>query len=94
MKGNLFSSRNLMRQALRVNANVPKFYTEYLKFEVKFLDKLMQRREILNGQSQIGNDGNIREKEKELEFIDDEEENAPIQGKMYVNQHLIKICFE
>ena len=64
MKGNLFSSRNLMRQALRVNENEPKFYTEYLKFEVKFLDKLMQRREILNGQSQIGNDGNVSKKEK------------------------------
>ena len=44
MKGNLFSSRNLMLQALRINENVPKFYSEYLKFEVKFLDKLMQRR--------------------------------------------------
>ena len=50
LKGNLFSSRNLMRSALRANESVPKFYTAYLEFEVKFLDKLMQRRGILQGQ--------------------------------------------
>ena len=25
---------------------------------------------------------------------DEEQENAPIEGKMFVNQHLIKICFD
>jgi len=49
VKGNLFSSRNLMLQALKVNDSKPRFYTEYLKFEVIFLDKLMQRRKVLNG---------------------------------------------
>ena len=38
-----------MLQALRANENDSKFYSEYLKFEVKFLDKLMARRQILNG---------------------------------------------
>ena len=49
VKGNLFSSRNLMLQALKVNDSKPRFYTEYLKFEVIFLEKLMQRRKVLNG---------------------------------------------
>ena len=86
-----------MRQALRVNENVPKFYTEYLKFEVKFLDKLMQRREILNGQSQIGTDGNIRKKEKELEFIDDEEDKeSDIEGEVKRGEegNIVKIVVE
>lgn len=80
LKGNLFSSRNLMLQALKVNHHAtwshassasrqthdagnsgkvmkvnetkPRFYTEYLKFEVIFLDKLMQRRQLLNGVGQ------------------------------------------
>ena len=66
IKGNLFSSRNLMLQALKLNETKPRFYTEYLKFEVKFLDKLMQRRRILNGQT-------VADKPKigDLEFIDD-----------------------
>jgi U3 small nucleolar RNA-associated protein 6 len=49
VKGNLFSSRNLMLQALKVNDSKPRFYTEYLKFEVIFLEMLMQRSKVLNG---------------------------------------------
>ena len=83
MKGNLFSSRNFMLQALRVNENVPKFYSEYLKFEVKFLDKLMKRREILNGKSLLDSDGQITKKEKDLAFIDDEEEKEEdVEGEI------------
>ena len=44
LKGNLFSSRNLMLQALRANDDSSKFHIAYLAFEVKFLAKLMQRR--------------------------------------------------
>ena len=41
LKGNLFSSRNLMMQALRANQDSAEFHTAYLAFEVKFLNKLM-----------------------------------------------------
>ena len=44
LKGNLFSSRNLMMQALRANEDSREFQLAYLRFEVAFLDKLMQRR--------------------------------------------------
>ena len=71
IKGNLFSSRNLMLQALRVNDTKPKFYTEYLKFEVVFLDKIMQRRKVLNGN-----------KTKELDFVDDEARKEEIEGEI------------
>ena len=62
---------------------MPKFYTEYLKFEVKFLDKLMQRREILGGQSKLNEDGQISKKEKDLAFIDDEEgKEEDVEGEV------------
>jgi hypothetical protein len=64
IKGNLFSSRNIMLQALKVNDQKPKFYTEYLKFELAFLDKLMQRRKVLNG--------NQMTTKEELAFVEDE----------------------
>ena len=72
-----------MLQALRINENVPKFYSEYLKFEVKFLDKLMHRRSILNGQSQFNAEGILSKKEKDLAFIDDEDEKEDdIEGEI------------
>jgi hypothetical protein len=40
LKGNLFSSRNLMLQAIRNNENSALFYTEYFRFETKFLSKI------------------------------------------------------
>ena len=72
MKGNLLSSRNLMLQALRVNENAPKFYTAYLKFEVRFLDKLMERRAILNGPGGKAAGG----KSGELDFIDEDDDDS------------------
>jgi hypothetical protein len=48
IKGNLFSSRKLMLQALRNNEKHYKFHIEYLRFEVNFHNKIMQRREILH----------------------------------------------
>ena len=59
LKGNLFSSRNLMLQALRANENSPDFNVAYLAFEVKFLDKLMQRRQVLSGMKQINEQGHL-----------------------------------
>lgn len=72
MKGNLFSSRNLMLQALRVNENSSKFYTAYLRFEVRFLEKLMQRRDILAGP---------KAQEKGLDFIDESDGDNDKDGQ-------------
>lgn len=47
LKGNMFSSRQLMMQGLRMNDTVPRFHLEYLKFELKYFEKIMMRREIL-----------------------------------------------
>lgn len=49
LKGNLFSSRNLMLQSLKANEKNADFYVAYLKFEVRFLEKLMHRRNVLEG---------------------------------------------
>lgn len=53
LKGNLFSSRNLMLQALRANDKSSRFQIAYLEFEVRFLEKLMNRREILTGMKSL-----------------------------------------
>ena len=74
LKGNLFSSRNLMLQALRANENSSKFQVAYLDFEVKFLNKLMHRREILGGVKQLNEKGEIIKKEGDLAFIDEEDD--------------------
>ena len=59
LKGNLFSSRNLMLQALRANEQSSRFQLAYLEFEVRFLEKLMHRREILSGAKNLTEDGQI-----------------------------------
>ena len=58
MKGNLFSGRKLMMQAVRNNPNTASFYIEYFRFEVKFYEKIKTRIMILNGDT-----------EKKLDFI-------------------------
>ena len=78
LKGNLFSSRNLMLQALRANDDSPKFHTAYLAFEVKFLSKLMQRRQILAGHKQLNEKGELiaaANSGDNLEFIDEDDED-------------------
>ena len=57
LKGNLFSARNLMLQALRLNDQKPAFALAYLRFEVKFLDKLMLRRQLLAGDKVLNQQG-------------------------------------
>jgi hypothetical protein len=42
-----------------------KFYIEYFRFEVKFYEKIMERKEILNGGKE----------EKKIDFIDEDEED-------------------
>lgn len=72
LKGNLFSSRNLMLQALRANENSAPFQIAYLAFEVKFLNKLMQRREILAGKKTLNEKGELVKANEELQFIDED----------------------
>lgn len=40
LKGNLFSGRKLMLQAIRNNSDNPAFYVEYFRFEVRFFEKV------------------------------------------------------
>ena len=61
VKGNLFSGRKLMLQAIRANPGSASFLLEYLCFEVRFLEKVHERIQILNGGA-----------EAKLDFIDDE----------------------
>jgi hypothetical protein len=51
MKGNLFSSRNLMLQAHTANNKSAEFNLAYLEFELNFLTKVMKRRQILPEQN-------------------------------------------
>lgn len=66
IKGNLFSGRKLMLQAIRNNSENPNFYIEYFRFEVRFFEKVKQRIMILNGAD-----------DKKLDFImeDGEDDN-------------------
>ena len=48
LKGNMFSSRQLMLQGLRLNENDSQFHLEYLRFELNFFHKIMKRRELLS----------------------------------------------
>jgi hypothetical protein len=47
LKGNMFSSRQLIMQGLRINDSDWRFHIEHLRFEVKYFDKVMLRREVL-----------------------------------------------
>lgn len=87
LKGNLFSSRKLMLQAIRNNEVNPDFYVEYFKYETKFLEKVRQRREILNG-----------EDEKKLDFVDPDadmevEEEKVEEGRFSGSSKLVEIVF-
>ena len=65
-----------MLQALRANDDSPKFHTAYLAFEVKFLSKLMQRRQILAGHKQLNEKGELIAATDNLEFIDGDDEDG------------------
>lgn len=87
LKGNLFSSRKLMLQAIRNNEVNPDFYVEYFKYETKFLEKVRQRREILNG-----------EDEKKLDFVEHDadmevEEEKVEEGRFSGSSKLVEIVF-
>ena len=61
LKGNLFSGRKLMLQAIRNNPKNAQFYVEYFKFEIKVYEKVKLRIQILNG-----------DMEKKLDFAEDD----------------------
>ena len=42
-----------MMQGLRMNDSNPKFHIEYLKFELKYFEKIMMRREVLKADSKV-----------------------------------------
>ena len=67
LKGNMFSARNLMLQALRNNETNAFFYVEYFRFEAAMVQRIKQRRKILMS----GDKGSTGD----LQFIDDEAEN-------------------
>ena len=75
-----------MLQALKVNDQKPRFYVEYLRFEVVFLDKLIQRRKVLNGI-----DG--KAKNSELDFVDEEDLSKHIEGEIRAGEesNLVRI---
>lgn len=89
IKGNLFSGRKLMLQAIRNNSQNPSFYLEYFRFEVRFFEKVKQRILILNG------DGS---KDKPIDFIDDEEmdheEKKVDDGRLSASTNFIEIVFD
>ena len=87
LKGNLFSSRNLMLQALRANEESTEFQLAYLAFEVRFLEKLMHRREILTGKKSLDQDGKLVEsKDAELAFIDEEDQDGSANPEGEIKQ--------
>jgi hypothetical protein len=57
LKGNLFSSRNLMLQAIRLNQKNPSFYLEYFKYELAFSKKIVTRKLILRGDTATASEG-------------------------------------
>ena len=61
LKGNLFSGRKILLQALRNNSKSAMLYVEYLRFEIALLHKVKDRRKILTGQA-----------EDKLDFVDGE----------------------
>lgn len=84
IKGNLFSSRNLMLQAIRNNSNSAMFYVEYFRFEMAFLKKIKHRRDILHGKA-----------EKQLDFVDEEMEGQPQgEGVLEANTNILEIVWE
>eukprot|EP00347_Sterkiella_histriomuscorum_P012065 403370024 len=82
MRGNLFSSRKLMLQAIRNNPNSAQFYVEYFKYELKFYEKIQQRIQILNGGDE---EKQKLEDEKKIDFIMDEEDEE-VKSELSINQ--------
>ena len=79
LKGNMFSSRQLILQGLRMNESDYRFHLEYLRFEVKYFDKVMLRREVLQ--------------QGQVEFVNDCEE-VEGETKQGEESNIVKIVWE
>lgn len=69
MRGNMQGSRKIMLQALRRNPGISAFYYEYIKFELRVLQKLHTRKKLLKT-----NDA--------MKVIEEQEENVADEIKM------------
>ncbi|GAV54077.1 hypothetical protein ZYGR_0AK05790 [Zygosaccharomyces rouxii] len=73
---NFKSCRTVFQNALRFNSHVPKLWYEYVKFELNFITKLINRRKVM---------GLINEREQAMDMIqekdsNDSKENAVTSG--------------
>ena len=79
---NFKSCRSVFQNGLRFNPDVPKLWFEYIKFELNFITKLINRRKVMNL---------INEREQELDMLneakekgandeDEDEENSGIKS--------------
>ena len=59
-----------MLRGLRVNESESKFHLAYLEFELKYFEKIMMRREILNSKS-------VEFVDKQDAIMQDEKEKMP-----------------
>ncbi|EDO18911.1 hypothetical protein Kpol_1023p82 [Vanderwaltozyma polyspora DSM 70294] len=62
---NFKSCRTVFQNGLRFNADQPKLWYEYVKFELNFITKLINRRKVM---------GLINEREQELDMLKEQEE--------------------
>ena len=71
-----------MLQGLRVNDDVPAFHLEYLRFELKYFDKIMARKEILTQPSKV-------------DFIDHDvgQDDKPTEQKEGEEANLVRIAW-
>lgn len=90
VKGNLFSGRKLMLQAIRNNPSNSSFLVEYYRFEVRFFEKVKERIMILNG----GGTGEDRKIDFIMDEADPENFDAAAEGRLTSSTKLIEIAFE
>ena len=88
MKANMFAGRRLLLQSLRNNDNSQLLHIEYFKYELAVLEKLKQRKLVLEGAAD----------KDQLEFVDEQvgEKDAEAQedGVFDASENLLVICFE
>lgn len=53
-------------QGLRMNENDVKFHIEYLRFELKYFEKIMMRREVLKDNSKVDFVNDVNEEDNQI----------------------------
>lgn len=71
---NAFVARNIFQKCIRMNKNNINAYLEYFIFEIKFIEKILERRKILT---------KSKEEEEKLKFVNDVNEK---EDKMTENE--------